>query len=45
MKAENTTSEYWNGNLEKIKEYCEGDVEATMNVMLKISGLGLLQKN
>ena len=41
----NNLGEHWNGNLEKIKEYCEGDVEATMNVMLKISGLGLLQKN
>lgn len=42
MKAENTTAEYWNGNLEKIKEYCEGDVSATMNVMLKISYLPIL---
>jgi hypothetical protein len=43
MKAENTTSEYWNGNLEKIKDYCEGDVLATMNVMLKISCLPIIQ--
>lgn len=43
MKAENTTAEYWNGNLEKIKEYCEGDVLATMNVMLKISYLPIIQ--
>lgn len=42
MKAENTTPEYWNGNLEKIKEYCEGDVLATMNVMLKISYLPII---
>lgn len=39
MHAVETTSEYWNGNLEKIKEYCEGDVKATMNVMLKISNM------
>lgn len=37
MHAVETTEEYWKGNLEKIKEYCEGDVRATMNVMLKIS--------
>lgn len=43
MKAENTTSEYWNGNLEKIKDYCECDVLATMNVMLKISCLPIIQ--
>jgi len=39
MEASSTTEEYWNGNLEKIKTYCEGDVKATMNVMLKISGM------
>lgn len=33
---------YWNGELEKIKDYCEGDVEATMNVLLKIAGMQLV---
>lgn len=28
---------YWNGRLEEIKEYCEADVAATMNIMLKLS--------
>jgi DNA polymerase elongation subunit (family B) len=42
MQAENTGVEYWSGNLEKIKEYCEGDVKATMNVMLKISNMDIL---
>jgi DNA polymerase elongation subunit (family B) len=42
MEASSTTEEYWNGNLEKIKTYCEGDVKATMNVMLKMSGLNMV---
>lgn len=42
MHAIETTEEYWNGNLEKIKEYCEGDVKATMNVMLKISQIKII---
>lgn len=37
MKGDETTVEYWAGNLEKIKTYCEADVESTMNVMLKLS--------
>jgi hypothetical protein len=31
-------------NLEKIKTYCEGDVKATMNVMLKISGMDMVDE-
>lgn len=42
MKGDETTAEYWNGNLEKIKDYCEGDVESTMNVMLKLSYMQIL---
>lgn len=42
MKGDQTSVEYWKGNLEKIKTYCEGDVLATMNVMLKISNLPIL---
>jgi predicted PolB exonuclease-like 3'-5' exonuclease len=42
MKGSETTDEYWNGNLEKIKEYCEADVKSTMNVMLKLSYLPIL---
>ena len=33
---------YWNGELEKIKDYCEGDVKATMNVMLRMGGHTLI---
>jgi DNA polymerase elongation subunit (family B) len=42
MKGNETTEEYWNGNLEKIKEYCEADVKSTMNVMLRLSYLPIL---
>jgi len=42
MEASDTTPEYYAGNLKKIKKYCEGDVEATMNVMLKISNMNML---
>jgi predicted PolB exonuclease-like 3'-5' exonuclease len=33
---------YWEGDLERIKDYCEKDVSATMNVMLKISSMELI---
>ena len=33
---------YWEGGLERIKDYCEKDVLATMNVMLKISSMELI---
>ncbi len=42
MKGDETTAEYWNGNLEKIKTYCEGDIKSTMNVLLKLSCLPIL---
>ena len=42
MKGDETTVEYWSGNLEKIKTYCEADVESTMNVMLKLSYMQIL---
>ena len=33
---------YWEGGLERIKDYCEKDVLATMNVMLKMSSMELI---
>ena len=33
---------YWGGGLERIKDYCEKDVLATMNVMLKMSSMELI---
>lgn len=35
---------YWAGRLEEIKTYCEADVEATMNVMLKMSNLPIIEE-
>lgn len=42
MKASDTGAEYWKGNLENIKLYCEDDVKATMNVMLKLSYMQII---
>lgn len=42
MSNDQVSQRYWNGELEDIKTYCEGDVKATMNVMLKISSLDIL---
>lgn len=37
------TSEYfWKGEVEKIKSYCEDDVKATMNIMLRMAGMDIL---
>jgi len=34
---------YWEGgNLERIKDYCEMDIEATANIMLKISNMPII---
>ena len=33
---------YWEGELERIKDYCEKDVLATMNVMLKMSNMEII---
>ena len=43
MKAGDVSAAYWAGKLEEIKEYCEGDVVATMNVMLKLSGMEIIK--
>jgi len=42
MKGDETTTEYWKGNLEKIKTYCEADVKSTMNVMLKMAYMPII---
>ena len=44
MKAGDVSESYYNGMLSEIKNYCEGDVIATMNVMLKLSGMELITK-
>ena len=40
----NVASAYWEGKIEEIKDYCEGDIEATANIVLKVSQLNLLEK-
>lgn len=42
MKNTDVSEHYWGGRLEDIKNYCEGDVLATMNVMLKMSNMPIL---
>jgi hypothetical protein len=36
------SGQYWEGNLEDIKDYCELDVKATMNVILKMSNMEII---
>lgn len=44
MYGGEVTEAYWNDNrLEDIKDYCESDVLATMNVMLKMSNLPIIE--
>jgi len=42
MEGSEVSEAYWNGRLEEIKIYCEKDVKATANVILKISQLPIL---
>ena len=35
---------FWNGRAEEIKDYCEDDVCATMNLMLKLSNMEMVSK-
>jgi DNA polymerase elongation subunit (family B) len=44
MKAGDVSESYYKGMLSEIKEYCEGDVVATMNVMLKLAGMEIITK-
>tara|TARA_R110000782_G_scaffold75974_2_gene151388 strand:+ start:135 stop:866 length:732 start_codon:yes stop_codon:yes gene_type:complete len=37
LKGYETTGAFYNGQLERIKDYCEKDVKATANVLLKMS--------
>jgi DNA polymerase elongation subunit (family B) len=42
MKNHEVSENYWNGNIEEIMKYCEGDVRACMNVLLKISNMQII---
>lgn len=39
LSGSKVTEAYWNGQLDRIKDYCEGDVKATANVILKFANM------
>ena len=39
VKGDNVTTNYWEGNHEEIKEYCEKDVKALVDIIIKLNGL------
>lgn len=39
VKGDNVTTNYWEGNHEKIKEYCERDVKALVDIITKLNNL------
>lgn len=39
VKGDNVTTNYWEGNHEEIKEYCERDVKALVDIIQKINNL------
>jgi hypothetical protein len=39
VKGDNVTTNYWEGNHEEIKEYCERDVKALVDIITKINNL------
>ena len=34
---------FWNGEVERITKYCERDVLTTTNILLKLSGLSIVE--
>lgn len=42
ISNDQVSDRYWAGELEKIKTYCEGDVKATMNIVLSLADLPIL---
>jgi hypothetical protein len=39
VKGDNVTTNYWEGNYEEIKEYCERDVKALVDIINKLNNL------
>lgn len=39
VKGDNVTNNYWEGNHEEIKEYCERDVKALVDIIQKLNSL------
>ena len=45
MKGDKVHENYWAGNIEEIKEYCQKDVIALIQVALKLSNLNQIEKS
>ena len=39
VKGDNVTTNYWDGNHEEIKEYCEKDVKSLVDIIKKLNNL------
>ena len=39
VKGDNVTSNFWGGNVKEIAEYCEKDVKALIDIMMKLDNL------
>jgi 3'-5' exonuclease len=39
VKGDNVTTNYWDGNHEEIKEYCEKDVKSLVDIIIKLNEL------
>jgi hypothetical protein len=45
MSGPEVNEYYWNDRLEEIKVYCEKDIQATANVMLKMAHMEIIENN
>ena len=45
VKGSEVNAAYWNGRLEEIKDYCEKDIRATANLLLRLSGIPIIGDN
>ena len=44
MSGPEVNEYYWDGKLDEIKTYCEKDIKATANVVLKIAGMSIIDE-
>jgi predicted PolB exonuclease-like 3'-5' exonuclease len=45
MSGPEVNEYYWNGRLEEIKTYCEKDIQATANIMLKMASMPIIAES
>ena len=45
MSGPEVNEYYWNGRLEEIKTYCEKDIQATANIMLKMANMPIIAES